>query len=238
MSKNSERLEYLIGDKNLEILKNSKIIIFGLGGVGSFAAEALTRSFIGSITIVDYDIVNISNINRQLVALNSTIKRKKVDVMYDRIKDINSECKVFKIDKKLMIENIDEFNLKEYDYVIDAIDDISAKLTLIRHCLMNKIKIVSSMGMANKLDPTKVKITKLYDTRFCAFARKLRRELKNINSARELPVIYSEEFAIRHDNDNLGSTSFVPPVAGITVASYVVRRLLDIKINYRRRDDR
>lgn len=238
MKKSSERLEYLIGNENINKLRNSKIIVFGLGGVGSFATETLARSFIGNITIVDYDRVNITNINRQLIALNSTISEKKVDIMYSRLKDINPECKVNKIDKKLMIENVQEFNLEEYDYVIDSIDDSSAKLALIRYCLMNKIKIISSMGMANKLDPSKIKISRLYDTDSCAFARKLRRELKNVNSAKKLPVIYSEEFAILHENENLGSTCFVPPTAGIMLASYVVRKILGMKINYRRRNDR
>lgn len=236
MEKQYERLEYLIGSEKIEKLKNSKVIIFGLGGVGSFATESLARSFIGNISIVDYDIVNASNINRQLGALNSTISLKKVQIIYDRIKDINKDCNVIKIDKKLKIENVCEFNLEKYDYVLDCLDDCSAKLALIRYCLMNKIKIISSMGMANRIDPTKVRISRLYDTTSCAFARKIRRELRNVNSAKKLPVVYSEEFAILHKNENLGSTCFVPPIAGIMMASYVVRKLLNIKIEYGRQE--
>ncbi len=229
MESKSQRLEILIQQDGMEKLKKSNCIIFGLGGVGSFAVEALSRSFIGNLTIVDFDIISISNINRQLPANFNTIGNNKTDEIYKRIKSINPECNVKIINNKLTIENIDEFNLGKYDYVLDAIDDISAKINLIKYCSSNKIKIISSMGMGNKFNPERIKIDKLKNTRSCALARKLRRELKESSRALEIPVVYSDEIAIKHNGITPGSTAFNPPVAGMIMASYVIRKILNIR---------
>ncbi len=229
MEEKSQRLEILIKKEGLEKLKNSKCIIFGLGGVGSFAAEALARSFVGNISIVDFDTISVSNINRQLQANHKTIGLNKTDEILKRIKLINSDCNIKVLNKKLTPENIEEFDLKEYDYVIDAIDSIISKIELIKYCVKNKIKIISSMGMGNKINPEKIKIDKLKNTKSCALARKLRRELKDFKSTLEIPVVYSDEVAIKHDYDIAGSTAFNPPVAGMLMAGYVVRKILTKK---------
>ncbi|WP_067143351.1 tRNA threonylcarbamoyladenosine dehydratase [Oceanivirga salmonicida] len=229
MNEKSQRLEILIKQEGIDKLRNAKCIIFGLGGVGSFAAEALARSFVGNICIVDYDTISISNINRQLHANIKTIGLNKTDEIANRILSINPECNLKIETKKLTPENIDEFNLKEYDYVLDAIDDISSKIELIKYCSRNKIKIISSMGMGNKIKPEKIKIDKLKNTKSCALARKLRRELKDFKSALEIPVVYSDEVAIKHEYDFPGSTAFNPPVSGMFMSSYVVRKILNIK---------
>lgn len=224
----SERLEILIKKEGLEKLKNSKVIVFGLGGVGSFAVEGLARSFIGTLDIVDFDIVDVTNINRQIEATILSVGKEKVEEIASRI-NIISPCTKVKIFKtKLCCKNINTFNLKDYDYVLDAIDDIHAKKLLINYCAKNKIKLISSMGMANKINPEKIRISKLKNTKSCALARKLRTE-KTLKSEEDTIVVYSEEVKIKHNNKKLGSVSFVPSVAGLMMASYVVRRLLNLK---------
>lgn len=225
MSKKEQRLEILVGNKGIEKLKKSKVVVFGLGGVGSFAVEALTRSFIGKIDIVDFDIVDISNINRQIEATLNTVGLKKTEVMKNRMLEINDELDIKEYDVKLNFSNIKEFNLKQYDYVVDAIDDIEAKIALIEYCYINKINIISSMGMANKMEPEKIKISKLKNTKSCAIARKLRDKFRN-TSIMNLDVVYSEEIAIKHNQQFLGSTSFNPPVAGLFIASFIVKQIL------------
>lgn len=222
MDRRNERIEALIGKNGTEILKNANIILFGLGGVGSFTAEALARSFIGNITIVDFDIIDITNINRQIHANDNSISKLKVIEVQNRIESINPYCKVKAISTKLNKDNIKEFFDTKYDFVIDAIDDSLAKETLIQYCYRNKIKIISSMGLANRLDASKVQITKLKKTSACGLARKLRRKLKNI----DIPVVSSTEHSIKHDKDFKGSVSFVPSIGGLLMASYIINKLL------------
>lgn len=223
METKEQRLEYLVKKEGIEKLKNSNVIIFGVGGVGSFAAESLVRSFVGNITLVDYDTITVSNINRQLHANTQSIGKYKTSELVQRFKLINPDCKIITSEKKLNKENIDEFFSVKYDYVIDAIDDTEAKLELIKYCMRNKIKIISSMGMANKLKPELIKIGKLKNTSVCPIARKLRRELKDSN----LTVVYSTEHPIKHDNPKVGSSAFNPPIAGMMMTSFVVRSILD-----------
>ncbi len=229
MKEKSQRLEILVNKSGIDKLNNAKCIVFGLGGVGSFAVESLARSFVGNITIVDFDTISVSNINRQLHANFNTIGNNKTDEIEKRIISINPNCSVKVINKKLTPYNIEEFNLKDYDYVIDAIDSILSKIELIRYCVRNKIKIISAMGMGNKINPEKIRIDKLKNTKSCALARKLRRELKDFKSALDIPVVYSEEVAIKHNFDITGSTAFNPPVAGMIMASYTVRKILEKK---------
>lgn len=222
-----QRLELLVKETGITKLKKSRCIVFGLGGVGSYAVETLARSFIGEITLVDFDTISITNINRQIHSNVKTIGEYKAEVLKSRIEDINPECIVNINVIKLEKENIDSFNLATYDYVIDAIDDTSAKLSLITYCLSNKIKIISSMGMANRLMPEKIKIDKIKNTSVCPIARLIRRELKKINML-NLDVVYSTEHTIKNANTaELGSANFTVSVAGILMASYVIRQILE-----------
>lgn len=225
MTNSFERTETLIGKNGIEILKNSSCIVFGVGGVGSYAVEALARSFVGNITIVDFDIVDITNINRQLHANINTIGKDKISLMKERILSINPKCNIKTFKTKVTKNNIDYFFYDKYDYVIDAIDDIEAKIALISYCKYNKINIISSMGLANRLDPTKVCIGKLKNTLGCGLARRLRKEFKTTN----LTVVYSTEHSIKHDKPKPGSISFVPSIGGLMLAGHVIRRLLQLK---------
>lgn len=225
MATSYERTNILIGKEGLEKLKKSSCIVFGAGGVGSYAIEALARSFVGNITLVDFDVVDITNINRQLHANVNTIGSYKVDLMCERIKSINPLCNVKIIKSKVSVCNVQDFFYEKYDFVIDAIDDIKAKISIISYCKYNKINIISSMGLANRLDPTKVYIGKLKNTLGCGLARRLRKEFKNTN----LTVVASNEHAIKHKNPKPGSVSFVPSVGGLMLAGYVINQILKKK---------
>lgn len=223
-----DRLKLLIKEEGIKKLKNSKCIIFGLGGVGSYAVEALARSFIGEMTLVDFDKISITNINRQIHSNIMSIGKYKTEEMKNRILSINKGCILKIYNTRINSLNLQDFNLEEYDFVIDAIDDVSSKLELIKYCLRNKIKIVSSMGMANKLRPDMIKIDKIKNTSVCPLARKIRKELMRFGNT-NLTVVYStEHFKNKENLNTLGSTSFVPPVSGMFIASYVVRNLLEI----------
>ena len=227
------RTSLIVGDSGVEKLKNSSVIVFGVGGVGSFAAEALARAGVGNLTIVDFDDVDVTNINRQLPALHSTVGKYKVDVMKDRILDINPSINIVAIKKLYNEETSEEILNKKYDYVIDAIDMVSSKIHLIQTCKEKNIPIISSMGMGNKLDPTKIKVDDIHKTSVCPLARVIRKELKD-RRIKKLKVVYSTEnprpLSKKIMNKNKvtpGSISFVPSVAGLTIASLVVNELLD-----------
>ncbi|MBQ4644297.1 MAG: tRNA threonylcarbamoyladenosine dehydratase [Clostridia bacterium] len=220
------RTERLIGTDNLLKLKNKNVIIFGLGGVGSYVAEALARCGIGRMTVVDKDTVDITNINRQLYALHSTLGRSKADVAKERILDINPECEVTSIVKMYLPENADEFNLSQYDYIVDAIDNVTAKIDLAIKSPEMHIPIISSMGTGNKLDPTAFKITDIYKTDTCPLCRVMRRELKS-RGIRKLKVLYSTEIPHNDGERTPASISFVPSTAGLIIASEVVKEMLN-----------
>lgn len=225
------RTELLIGKDSVEKLKNSKVIVFGVGGVGSFACEALARSGIGNITVVDNDVVSVTNINRQLVALTSTVGMPKVDVITERIKDINPDCNVTAHNCFYTKEK--EIDISGFDYIVDAIDTVTSKLTLIEEANKFSVPIISCMGTGNKLDPTKFEISDIYKTSVCPLARVLRRELKN-RGIRKLKVLYSKEDPIKplksteitSKHQVPGSVSFVPPVAGMIIAGEVIKDLI------------
>ena len=221
------RTERLIGTENLEKLKNANIIIFGLGGVGSYIAEALARCGVGKMTIVDKDTVDITNINRQLYALHSTIGRNKADVAKERILDINPECDVTAIVKMYLPENSEEFNLSQYDYVIDAIDNVTAKINLAVKSQEMGIPMIASMGTGNKLDPTAFKITDIYKTDTCPLCRVMRRELK-ARGVKKLKVLYSTEIPKNDGERTPASISFVPSTAGLIIAGEVIRDLTEL----------
>lgn len=236
MEKNfTTRTGLIIGDEGLDKLKNSNVIVFGVGGVGSFAAEAIARAGVGNLTIVDFDDVDITNINRQLPALHSTVGKYKVEVMKDRILDINPDINIKAI-KELYNKDTSESILSEkYDYVVDAIDMVTSKIHLIETCKNKGLNIISSMGMGNKLDPTKIEVTDIHKTTICPLARVMRKELKD-RKIKKLKVVYSKEQPIELKKKILngkkvtpGSVSFVPSVGGLIIASVVINDLLNKK---------
>lgn len=220
-----QRTEILINQENLNILQNSHVAIFGIGGVGSYVVESLVRSGIGEITIVDFDIVDITNINRQIIALHSTIGKKKVDVMKERILDINPSIKVHTFDTFVSKETIDKFNFENYDYVVDAIDNVTGKLLIIEKCKEHNTPIITSLGTANKLDPTKLTLTDISKTHTCPLAKVIRLELRK-REIKHLDVLFSTELPIKTDTNVLGSISYVPSSAGLLISSKVINNLI------------
>lgn len=220
----TSRLEMLIGE-DIQKLKKAKILIFGIGGVGSYVVETLARSFVGSITLVDNDVVSRSNINRQLVAYQSTIGKDKVSVAKERILDINPNCNVITYKTFVLPENLSNFEFLEYDYIIDAIDTVSAKLAIIEKAKASNIPVISCMGTGNKFHPELLKITDIQKTTVCPLARVMRYELRkrNIN---HVDVLYSNEEPVKTNNNIPGSTSYVPSVAGIMIAGYVINKII------------
>lgn len=226
-----QRTELLIGNENLERLKNSHIIVFGLGGVGGSAVEALVRTGIGELTLVDFDTVDITNLNRQIIATQHTIGNFKANVMKERALSINPDIKINIYAEKFSKENSDLFfKNKKYDYVVDAIDLITAKLDLIELCYKGKIPIISSMGTGNKLDPTMFEVSDINKTSVCPLAKVIRKELKKRNIGK-LKVVFSKEEAKKTLNENssrekkynVGSIAFVPPVVGMIMAAQVIK---------------
>lgn len=229
----TQRTEMLLGYDGVENLENSKVAVFGVGGVGGYTAEALARSGVGSIDLYDSDRVSLSNINRQIAALHSTVGKYKADVMKERILDINSCAEVNAYKVFYLPENADDYPLDKYDYVVDAIDTVSAKIELICRCDRLGVPIISAMGAGNKLDPTAFKIADIYSTKMCPLAKVMRRELKS-RDIKSLKVVYSEEKAKKpeiklSDSENNkpvpGSVSFVPSVAGLIIAGEVIKDL-------------
>lgn len=232
-----ERTSLLIGDEGINKLRNSTVAVFGAGGVGSYTIEALARCGVGKLIIVDNDTVAPSNINRQLVALTSTVGKFKADVACDRIKDINPETEVVSLKMYYMPENADEFDMTDIDYIVDAIDTVTAKLTLIERAKEKNIPIISSMGTGNKLDPTKFQITDIYKTSVCPLARVMRYELKR-RGIKKLKVLFSTEQPVKQKNPVInpdsrkmvpGSIAFCPSVAGLIIASEVVKDIISDK---------
>ena len=221
-----ERLETLIGKENLELLKQKKILIVGLGGVGGYVTESLARSGIGNLVLVDYDTVDITNLNRQIIALHSTIGKKKIDLFSERIKDINSECKVVTYDLFLNKENYLDVLDNKYDFIIDCCDSIEAKKILLDTAIKKDINYISSMGTANKMDPSKLEIIELSKTNNDPIARIMRKYVKDNNIKKKIMVLSSKEVPIKNGN-KLGSNSFVPASAGLLIASCVINSIID-----------
>ena len=221
------RTEALIGKESLEKLQNSNIVVFGLGGVGSYVVEGLVRAGIQNMCIIDKDIVDITNINRQLIADTETVGKAKVDVQEERILKINPLAKVTKLKEFVNKDNIEEImnETTHIDYVVDAIDTVSAKLEIIKYCNKNNIKIISCMGTGNKLDANKFEITDIFKTSVCPLAKVIRKELKKLNISK-LTVLYSKEEPIKTNINTPASISFVPSVAGLLIAGKVVQDLI------------
>lgn len=246
MENKFSRTELLIGTEGMGQLEKSTVMVFGVGGVGSFVVEALARSGVGKLILVDADVVAMSNINRQLPATLDTIGMPKVEAMKDRIKKISEECEVITLNKLYLPETREEFFMYEVDYIVDAIDMVTAKIDLIVEAKKRNIPIMSSMGAGNKLDPTRFEITDIYKTSVCPLAKVLRKELKE-RRVKKLKVVYSKEQPLtpivpqnKEENKDLvatggilskrrqtpGSIAFVPSVAGLIIASEVVKDLI------------
>lgn len=226
MDNRFSRSQRILGEDNMSIIKNASVIVFGLGGVGGAAAEALVRAGVGKIGIVDKDIVDITNLNRQLIATDETVGMKKTDATEKRLLSINPEVKIVKYDLFYLPENADKVNLSEYDFILDCIDNVTAKLELIERAYKTGVPIVSSMGTGNKLHPEMLEIADINKTSVCPLARVIRRELKK-RGIGKLAVVYSKEEPIKTDSSLPGSTSFTPPVAGYLMCSYVINTIID-----------
>lgn len=224
------RTEALLGVENVEKLKNKSVIVFGVGGVGGHTCEALARTGVGAIDLVDADEVSLSNINRQIIALHSTVGRKKVEVMKERIADINEKIKVNTFDLFVTPENLGTFDLTKYDYIIDAIDTVSTKIAIAEFCDKNGINVISSMGAGNKLNPCAFKVADIYKTSVCPLAKAVRTRLKKLG-VKKLKVVFSDEEPANPMVDENGkhtpsSCAFIPSVAGLIIASEVVKDLI------------
>lgn len=220
-----ERLELLIGDK-INDIKTKKVLIIGLGGVGSYACEALVRSGIENFVIVDYDKIDISNLNRQLMTNQSNIGEFKTDEIEKRMLSINSNCKIEKFTKRIDMDNIGELFNTNIDYVIDACDTLSVKLELIRICKKKDIKLISSMGTGNKIDPSRLKIIDIRKTSYDPLAKRIRKMVKDERIKGKVMVVASDEVGYTKVEKTIPSNSFVPATAGLLLASYVIRDIV------------
>ena len=227
------RTELLIGEDGIEKLHNSKVIVFGIGGVGSFVVEALTRAGVGILILVDNDTVCISNLNRQIHATQATVESVKVEAMKARVLSINPNCKVEAKQEFITADNIQEIIPEDIDYVVDAIDTVTSKLALAEYCYKNDIKLIASMGTGNKIDPTQFRVTDVFKTKVCPLAKVMRTELRK-RGVKKLKVVYSEEVPMVPNKGRAvpskkrqtpGSISFVPPVAGMIIGGEVIKDL-------------
>lgn len=220
------RTETLIGKEALEKLKNSRVAVFGLGGVGGYVVEALVRAGVRNIDLIDNDDINITNINRQIIALHSTIGKPKVDVVKARVLDINPEVNVKTYKTFFAPETSSSFDFSKYDYVVDAIDSVTGKIELVLKSQGVNIPIISCLGTGNKLHPEMFEITDIYKTSVCPLAKVMRTELKK-RGVKKLKVLYSKEIPIKQAGQRIpASISFTPPVAGLLIAAEVVRDLI------------
>ena len=237
------RTQLLIGEDGLEKLSKSRVAVFGIGGVGGFVVEALARAGVGAIDLIDNDTVSKTNLNRQIIALHSTIGKNKTELAKERILDINPECGVTVHNLFYLPETAEKIDVSDFDYVVDAVDTVTAKLHLIEKTKKKGVPIISSMGTGNKLDPTLFKVSDIFETNTDSLARVIRKELKK-RGIDSLKVVYSEEKSVRADKKLLektmekelgegssrrdvpGSISFVPSVAGLIIASEVIKDLL------------
>lgn len=220
-----QRTERLIGQEAVTKLNNSKVIVFGIGGVGSYICEALARAGVGTMEIVDKDVVDITNINRQLVALHSTIGMPKVEVCRNRLLDINPAMKVIDRQCFYLPEKSQEFDFGQYDYVIDAVDNVTAKIDIICKAREAGVPVISSMGTGNKLDPMAFKISDIENTKVCPLAKVMRKELRK-RGISGVKVVYSEEEPVSTDSRTPASISFVPSAAGLLIAKAVIDDLI------------
>ncbi len=232
------RTEILLGKTAVDKLKSKRVAVFGIGGVGGYVCEALVRSGVGHFDLIDNDDISLTNINRQIIATHSTIGRDKVDVMKERMLDINPEADITIHKCFFLPENAHEFEFEKYDYVVDAVDTVTAKLQIIMCCKEKNVPVISSMGTGNKMDPSRFTVADIYDTIMCPLAKVMRKELKK-REVDSLKVVYSDEKPLEPSDDVdeveqpsdgkraiPGSSAFCPPVAGLILASEVVKDLI------------
>ncbi len=226
------RTELLLGKEGVDKLKNARVAVFGVGGVGGYVVEALVRSGVGALDLIDKDVVSISNINRQIIALHSTVGQFKTEVAANRAKDINPNINVHVHNVFYLPENAQDFDFSQYDYVVDAIDTVSGKIALIEQAKANNVPIISSMGAGNKLDSTAFEVADISKTSVCPLARVMRRELKK-RGIEHVKVVYSKEEPILTDEKDEesgksvpGSVAFVPSVVGLIIAGEVIKDLI------------
>ena len=222
-----DRFEKIIGSNSLNKINKTTIMVVGIGGVGSYVVEALVRSGIEKIIIIDSDIVDITNKNRQIIALNSTIGKKKVEVMKERMLDINEECEVIDLNLFLDKSNTDNIISKyKPNYIVDACDTITTKKEIITSCLKYNIKFISCMGTGNKLDPTKLRIDDIRKTSYDPLCKIIRKWVKDEKIKAKIPVLWSDEKPIETNDRVPGSSSFVPSSAGLIIASHVIKDII------------
>lgn len=231
------RTELLYGEEAVRQLKDKRVAVFGVGGVGGYVCEALCRSGVGAFDLIDDDVVSLTNLNRQIIALHSTLGRPKTEVMRERMLDINPEVDVRLHQKFFLPENATDFPFEEYDYVVDAVDTVAAKIELVVQCVGRGIPIISSMGAGNKLEPWRFRVTDIYKTSMCPLAKVMRQELRKLG-VRKLKVVFSDEKPVKPsgslEGDEMlhkrrstpGSTAFAPAAAGLILASEVMKDLV------------
>lgn len=231
------RTELLVGEEGISKLNSSKVIVFGVGGVGSFVVEALTRAGVGNLVLIDNDTVCISNLNRQIHATQDTVGKIKVDVMKERVLSINPNCNVETNQVFVTPDNLEEVIPQDVDYVVDAIDTVTSKLALAEYCYKKGINMISSMGTGNKIDPSQFRVADLFKTKVCPLAKVMRSELRK-RGVKKLKVVYSEELPMTPNKGRAveskkrqtpGSISFVPPVAGMIIGGAVIKDLVGIE---------
>lgn len=231
MENQFSRTEMLLGSEAMQRLANSRVAVFGVGGVGGYTVEALVRSGVGAIDVIDNDDVSLTNINRQIIATHKTVGRAKVDVIEERALDINPNVKITKHKVFYLPETADMFDFSQYDYVVDAIDTVSGKLAIVENANKAGTPVISSMGAGNKLDPTKFEVADIYKTSVCRLAKTMRYECKK-RGIKHLKCVYSTEQSIKPNNAENNSKpvpasiSFVPSVAGLIIAGEVVKDLI------------
>lgn len=224
-----DRLEKLIGKENIELLHSKTVLVIGLGGVGGMAVETLIRNGIENIILVDNDIVDITNKNRQIIATDLTINKLKTDAFEERIKKINKNVNIIKINNFITKNNVDSLFEYKFDYLIDACDTISTKILLIEKCLEKNIKFISSMGTGNKFDITKLKIIDIKKTSYDPIAKVIRKKLKDDKIKGKVMVVSSDEMPIKTNNRTPYSYSVVPNTAGIMIADYIIKDIINIE---------
>jgi tRNA A37 threonylcarbamoyladenosine dehydratase len=221
-----DRILPLIGNKGLETIQKSHIAVFGIGGVGGTAVLALVRMGVGKISIYDFDIVEETNLNRQVVADITTIGKNKVDVLESKIQEINPKCTVFKYFKKVTVEDVEKFEIGECDFYIDALDDINVKVALIKRAYFDNLPLISSMGAGNRFDPTRVLISDIFKTEGDPLAKLIRSELRKLGIKKQV-VVWSKEKPFKTTSRTPSSTVFVPNAFGLALAYFVIKQLLD-----------
>lgn len=218
-----DRFSKVVGEDNVKLLNKKCVLVLGVGGVGGYVVESLVRSGIGKFILVDFDVIDETNINRQIIALESTIGLKKVDVLEKRIKEINSGCEVIKIDEFIDKDRVKDLFNYDIDYFIDACDTMTTKKEIIKECIRRKIKFISSMGTGNKLDPSKLEIIDIRKTVNDPLAKIMRKFVKDEKISKKVLVLSSTELPIKTGERTPGSSAFVPAAAGLLIGSYVVR---------------